>query len=490
MSEIVEAVKMLLSLNVIIWIIVGILLGMIFGAIPGIGATLGMAIVLPFTISLDGLSAFVTLIGIYHGATYGGSITAILINVPGTAASAASTFDGYVFTKKGRAKEALAISAVASAAGGIIAAIVLILVSPILTEFLLLFGTPENFLMTILGIAMISVVSKGSVMKGYISGVFGLMITTVGIGIMSPTVRFTFDYLPLFDGLSFLALLIGLFAVSEMIILEKKGGGIAEDDPEIKGSLVTGVMHVISNYYLTTKSTMIGLAIGAIPGAGASVSNFFAYSESMRASKNPDMYGQGSEEGLIAAESANNGTVGGSLLPTIAFGIPGSTATAVLLGGFIMHGLRPGPSMFTENLDLTFAMFLTLIIGSILILFLGMTIVVKLAKLTFVNSKYLIPIIMVFSVLGVYAVRNNWVDVFTIAVIGFIGYFMIKYNYSVIAFVLGAVLGPIAEENFLRSLLLQNPDGIVFVTRPLSIILILMTIVMLVSPILEKKQAA
>ena len=484
-ETLLEALLIVLSWPTILWVVAGIVIGMIFGATPGIGSTLGMALVLPFTIVLDGLSAFVVLIGIYHGATYGGSIAAILINVPGTAASAASTFDGYPMTKEGRARDALAISATASAIGAIVTVTLLILVSPLLTQFLLLFGTPENFLMTVLGIAMISVISRGSVIKGYIAGVFGLLLTTIGIAPMVPTQRYTLGFLGLFDGLSFLAILIGLFAVSEMLILARKEGGIADEGTEITGSLKTGMNEVISRPVVTIKSSMIGLAIGAIPGAGAAVSNFFAYSEAMRASRNPDAYGSGSEEGLLAAESSNNGTVGGSILPTIAFGIPGSTATAVLLGGFIMHGLRPGPTMFTDNLVITFAMFLALIVGSVVIFVLGMTVIVRLAKLTFIDSHRLIPIILVLSVLGAYAVRNNWWDIWTVLVIGLIGYFMVKYNYSIIAFTLGAVLGPIAEENFFRSLQMGDVPGIVFVTRPLSIILILLTILMLLSPAIE-----
>lgn len=484
MNALLEAAITVFTWPTIGWIIAGILIGIIFGATPGIGATLGMALVLPFTIFLDGISAFVVLIGIYHGATYGGSLAAILINVPGTAASAASTFDGYPLTRQGAAKDALAISATASAVGAIVTVVLLIALSPIITEILLMFGTAESFLMALLGIALISVISKGAVIKGYIAGVFGLLITTIGIAPMAPTMRYTFDQLALSDGLDFIAILIGLFAISEMLILSSRKGAIADRDIKVAGSLKAGIRAVYTRPYLTVKSSLIGLGIGAVPGAGASVSNFFAYSEAMRTSNNPDEYGQGSREGLIAAESSNNGTVGGSIIPTIAFGIPGSSATAVLLGGLIMHGLRPGPSLFASDIHITFSMLLALIIGSFLILVLGLTVIIKLSFLTLIDSNKIIPIIVVLSVLGAYALRNNLVDVFTVMIIGCIGYYMVKHNYSIIAFTLGAVLGPIAEEN-LHTALRMADGAYIFISRPLSLLIITVTLLVLFTPFIE-----
>ncbi len=488
-GALLEALTILFSWPVFGWLVFAIVVGLILGAIPGIGPTLAMALILPFTIFLSGIEAFVILIGIFHGAVYGGSLSAILINVPGTAASAASTFDGYSMTRKGLAKNALAISATASAIGGILTVIVLLAISPVITEMLLRFGSPENFLMAILGITMISVITRGAILKGYIAGFFGLLLTTIGMAPNLPEQRHTYGYLELFDGLDFIAILIGVFAISEILILSKKSGSISDSAIGVTGSVRDGISSVIKRPFLNVKSAMIGLVIGAIPGAGASISNFFAYSEAMRKSKTPDEFGGGSKEGLVAAEGANSGTIAGSIVPTIAFGIPGSTSTAVLLGGLILHGLRPGPSLFSSDLHITYTMFLTVFIGSLLIFILGVTVVIRGAYITQVDSAKLIPLIVVLSVLGGYAIRLNIVDVLTVVLIGFVGYFMVKYNYSVIAFTLGAVLGRIAEVNLYRSLTL--PDGAwAFVTRPISLLLLICIVVMLMTPLLQKRASA
>ncbi len=467
--------------------IVGVLVGIFIGSMPGIGPSIGMAVALPLTLAFEPGTAIILLISIYSGGMYGGSISAILLNVPGTAGAAATTFDGYPLSRQGRAMDALVISAVGSALGGIITVIALFLLTPFLIEIVLLFRSPDYFLIAFLGLAMITVVARGSIIKGLVAGFFGLMITTMGIAQQTADVRYTFGQdLLLFDGLNFIAILIGLFAISEMIKLSGESGGISKKGTEVKGSVGAGLRVIRDNPVGLFKSAFIGLIIGSVPGAGSSVANFVSYTEMVRSSKD-GRFGQGDERGVLASEAANNGNVAGSLIPTLSFGIPGSGATAVLLGGLIFHGLNPGPTLFSEALDVTFSFYFALLLGNLVILIIGLTVVSRFSVLTRVDTNIIIPMITVLAVVGSFAIRQDWVDVFTIFVIGIIGFYMVKHNYSIIAFVLGAVLGPIAETNFIRSMNLSGNSPIIFVERTTSFILLTLIILVLFGPFLKKQ---
>ena len=483
----VDAIGTVFSWPTIFWVAIGIVLGIIFGALPGLGASLGMAILLPLTLPLDGVDAIVLLIGIYSGAMYGGSIAAILINAPGTSAAAATTFDGYPMSRQGRAVTALSLSATSSALAGFLTVTALILMSPLLIDFVLMFGTPERFLIAILGLAMITVVARGSMVKGLIAGFFGLALTTIGSAPMTGDVRYTFDQFALYDGLSFIAALIGLFAIAEMLKLANETGGISQRNFEVSGDVSAGVTSVLNHPITLVKSAFIGMGIGSIPGAGSTVSNFVAYTEAVRASDDPDSFGHGNEVGVIASESSNNGTIGGSVIPAIAFGIPGSAATAVLIGGLIMHGLNPGPDLFDAggNLDVTYAVFISLLVGNVMILVLGLTLITRAGALTKIDTDYIIPMVVVLSFLGAFALNERWVDVITIVGLGVIGFYMKQYDYSIIAFVLGVVLGEIAEENFYRSLILTEGSIPIFFTKPLSLIIVIVIVVFLVLPLVQ-----
>lgn len=482
-----EAASTLFSWPTPLWVVVGLTLGMIAGALPGVGSSLGMAIVLPLTLPLSPISALVLLVSMYSGAMYGGSIAAILVNVPGTGAAAATTFDGYPMSKDGRAVEALTISATSSALGGFLTVLTLIAISPILIEAVLLFGTPEYFLMAVLGLSMIGVVARGSVLKAIVAGAFGMLLTTIGIAPNSPELRYTFGSLSLYDGIDFIAALIGMFAIAEMIKLSAQRGGIAESGIELGGSVLDGVRTVLRRPVTLIKSSFIGMFIGAVPGSGATVSNFISYGEAMRSSDNPDDFGSGEPDGVIAAEASNNGTVGGSLIPTISFGIPGSGSTAVLLGGLLMHGLRPGPQLFEAELATTYTFMLALLVGNLFILFVGVTLVTRLGILTQIDTHYIVPAVIVLSMIGGYTLRTNWMDVATVVGLGVFGYLMVKYNYSVIAFVLGVVLGPIAEENLIRSLQLSGGSYSIFVTKPLSLLIVLGILIILFGPVVKPR---
>ncbi|ELY56298.1 hypothetical protein C491_15162 [Natronococcus amylolyticus DSM 10524] len=484
----IEAVQLVFSWPTIFWVMAGLIIGIVVGALPGLGASLGMAILLPLTLPLGGIDAIVLLIGIYSGAMYGGSIAAILINAPGTSAAAATTFDGYPMSRQGEAVTALSLSATSSALAGFITVTAIILLSPILIDFVLMFGSPERFLIAILGLSMITIVARGSMVKGLIAGFFGLSLTAIGSAPMTGDVRYTFGYFPLYEGLSFIAALIGLFAVAEMLKLANETGGISKKEFEVTGDVFGGVKTVLDHPVTLVKSAFIGTGIGSIPGAGSTVSNFIAYTEAVRASEDSESFGKGNPIGVIASESSNNGTIGGSVIPAIAFGIPGSAATAVLIGGLIMHGLVPGPDLFDPdaNLDVTYALFISLLIGNVLILVLGLGLVTRAGILTKIDTDYIIPMIIVLSFLGSFALNNGrWVDAITIVGLGVIGYYMKRYDYSIIAFVLGIVLGSIAEENLHRSLILGEGTVPVFFTEPLSIVIVVLIAVILFAPIVK-----
>jgi putative tricarboxylic transport membrane protein len=478
MAVFLESLEALFTVRILGLILAGVMLGIVLGAIPGLGAVLGMTIVLPLTIVLDGTGAAVLLVSIYSGALYGASIAAILINVPGTAAAAATTFDGYSMTEAGRSLEALEISATASAIGGALTMTLLFVIIPYIQPIVLAFGAPQIFILALFGIVMIGVIaSQGSFLKGITSGMFGVLIMTIGVAQTRPFPRYTFDIIQLYDGLSFIAILIGMFALGEMLRIADISGAVVDKGREIEGERFKGVKTVGKNKLLTLKSAMIGMVVGAIPGVGASTSNFFSYAEAIRSSDNPEVFGDAHGPGVIAAEASNNATVAGSLIPVLAFGIPGSASTAVLLGGFIMHGITPGIELFTVNLDLTYTMLLSLILGNVLIIGFGLFVITMIGSyITQLDTDVIIPIILVFSIIGTIGIRSNWVDVITVFVFGWIAFYMKLFDYSVIALVLGAVLSSIVESNFIRSMQRSGGDPAIFVNDPLSQLLLVIMV--------------
>ncbi len=490
----VDAIFALFNLETMIWVVAGVIIGIIVGGLPGLGPPLGMAIILPLTLPLNPADAIILLIGVYSGSMYGGSIAAILINTPGVSSSAATMFDGYPMSQQGRAGTALSISATASAFAGLFTITALLLFSPLLIEMVLAVGTPERFLVALLGLAMITVITRGSFAKGLLAGAAGLLVTTVGSAQPIALDRRYSEHLLLHDGIDFVAVLIGLFAIAEMMKLAGQEGGIAEGDVEInREGIMEGIRTTITRPVTVFKSGMIGMIVGAIPGAGATVSNFVAYSEAVRSSDEPDTFGSGNEIGVVASEASNNGTVAGSLVPAISFGIPGSSSTAVLIGGLLMHGLRPGASMFQADgeLQLTYTILLALLVGNVIILGFGLAAVTRLGYLTKIDTDYIIPMVVVLSFLGTYALRINPVDIVTIIVFGVIGFYMVRYNYSVIAFVLGVVLGDIAEDNLYTSLQLSDGSYMIFINpfeygRWISPILSLMIFALLFGPFIKR----
>lgn len=478
----VSATQTVFSYPTVLWMVLGVLAGIIIGAIPGIGPTIGMAVLIPLSVPMGPTNAIVFFVCLYAGSLYGGCIPAILMNAPGTAGAGASTLDGYPLSRQGRAGDALAVSVTASAIGGFVTSVVLLLVTPFLVIIVLAFGSSEYFLVAVLGLAMIAVIAKGDMVRAIVAGAFGLLLSTIGAAPMAVAPRYTFNLTELFSGVSFVAVLIGVFAMAEMFKLASQEGTSISSVDTVDINRSAGVKIVLNSKINLFKSSLIGMVIGTMPGAGASIANFVAYGEAQRSSSDPDSFGRGNPQGLVASESSNNAVVAGSLIPTFAFGIPGSGGTAVLLGALLLHGLQPGPDLFTSDINITYSVFIALIFANVIIFAFGYLAITRLSLVTKVDVNYIIPVVIVLATVGTLALRNNWIDVATVAGFGIVGLVMVQNDYSIIALVLGVVLGPIVESNLHRSIQLYGTIPEIFYSSTIAAVMTLLTVVMLFGP--------
>ncbi len=490
-ESILLALEILLSWPTIAFVLIGTLIGMVFGAIPGLGGVIALALLIPITFGMESTWAMVLFGATVGGVAFGGSISAILINVPGTAPNAATLLDGYPMSQQGRAAEALGAAATASALGAIFGVLVFIAVIPIAREIILAFTQPEFFWLAVFGLTIIAVVSRGNLFKGIIAGGFGLMLAMMGWGNVIAEVRFDFGTQYLFDGVNLVVVLIGLFAFAEVINMIAKGGTIADDEQQAvtdRKGVLKGAREVVSRPVLFMRSSATGVLVGAIPGAGGTIATFISYMQARQASDDPESFGTGNIEGVIASEATNDAKDGGTFLPTFVFGIPGGSMTAVLLGALTMHGLNPGRELLGENLHILFLLLLALLGANILTSTLGLLSANYLSKLTKIRVDLLVAPIVVVCFVGAYALRVSILDVTVAVLFGFVGYAMIVFDYSRIALVLGLILGSIAERAFLMALQISDSGVMIFFTNPISIILILLTVLALVVPFLQERR--
>ena len=478
-----EALGLLFTWPTIGFLVIGTLIGMVFGALPGLGGTIALALLIPLTFGMEPTPAMVLFGSTLGGVAFGGSISAILINVPGTGPNAATLLDGYPMSRQGRAGEALGVSATASALGAIFGLIVLVAILPIAREVILAFSSPEFFWLAVFGLTIIAVTSRGQMLKGLVAGGIGLLLAFVGYNAVTGIYRYGFGTEYLWDGVQLVPALIGLFAIAEVIKLAAEGGTIAEGG-EIKSArgALKGAKIVFSHPVTFLRSAATGTLIGMVPGAGGTVANFISYMGALQSDDDPESFGKGNPKGVIASEAANDAKDGGALLPAVVFGIPGSAAIAVMLGGFILHGLNPGRQLLNDNLPVLFTLIFSLLFANILTSIIGLSIADQIAKLTRIPVNVLTPAILVVSLVGAFAIRNNLGDLFIAVIFGFIGYAMIAFDYSRIAVVIALILGELAERSFLQSLMISDNGPLIFVTRPISIILIALTIIGLVLP--------
>ncbi|QIA65738.1 C4-dicarboxylate ABC transporter permease [Vibrio astriarenae] len=469
-------------------LVFGVLGGIILGALPGLTATMGVAILLPFTFGMEPTSALVMLIGVYIGGIYGGSIAAILLKTPGTPASAATVLDGHTMAAKGQAARALSISAVASFIGGLISTIVLIAIAPKLATFALRFNAPEYFALALFGLTIIASVSSKNILKGLLAGSIGLLVATVGLDPISSVPRFTFGIMDLYSGINVIPVLIGLFALSEALNqLEKlhKEKQVKTQKFDHKLLSKTDIKEMLPT---AVKSGAMGTAIGSVPGAGADISAFVCYNEAKRSSKNPEEFGKGSVRGLAAAEAGNNGVTGGSLVPLLTLGVPGDATAAVLLGALIVQGLTPGPLLFTQNPDVVYGVFSSMLVANLLMLVVGLIGIRFFCRIIEVPKLIMIPVIIFLSVVGAYAINNSIFDVGVAISFGLLGFFLTKMEIPSSPILLAIILGPMAETNLRKSLLMYDGSWSFLYERPIALAFVLLAIFSVYSTLRMKKK--
>lgn len=477
----IQALRAVFAPGPLIVMIAGVLIGLVFGAIPGLNGPIALALFIPLTYRMDSTLAFAFLLGTLTATIFGGSITAILINIPGTSQSLATAFDGYPLTQKGEARRALGASATASAFGGLIGVAVLVLTLPVMKRLIMTFGPPEFFMLCVFGLTAIAGISGGSVIKGLLSGILGLLISFIGFDPMTGTQRFTMGSMFLWEGIDLTAALVGLFAVSEAIALYVDGGSIAKGG-RLSGSALQGAVDVLRNWFLVIRCSAIGTLVGMMPGVGGTVANVAAYAHAVQTSRYPEKFGTGVIEGVIAPESANNAKEGGSLIPTIGLGIPGSTSMALLIGALMIHGVNPGPDMLRQHIDLVWILIWTVAASTILASAIGMALVGPLSKVSLVRAGVLAPLIMVTSLTGVYAVQGRVGDILVAIIFGVLGYWMRKSGYNPAATIIGVVLGSIVETNFYLS---TQMFGYSFFGRPITVVLLLISLASLLVPVVS-----
>jgi len=463
----------------------GVVFGIIIGALPGLTSPMGVALLIPFTYTMPKVPAICMLVALYCGGTFGGSISAILVHAPGTPAAAATTFDGYPLAQKGMAGKALGMACISSALGGLFSVIVLILLAPLLADIAIKFGPPEYFALAVFGLSMISSLGSRSVLKNLIGGAIGVLISCVGMDEISGFGRFDFGITHLMDGISFIPVMIGLFAATEVfrqaevgirkVVIDRKISGLLPSWQDIKAVKTTMI-----------RSGLIGTFIGILPAEGGTVASFIGYNEAKRFSKHPEKFGTGILEGVAAPETANNAATGGAMIPTLALGIPGSGTTAVILGALLVHGMRPGPLLFMQHTHVVYSVFVGMFLANLIFLVVGLLGAKIFSNILRVPNYVLSPIILVLCVVGTYALHNNMADVWIMLICGIIGYKMREYGFAAAPIVLGVVLGELIEISLRRSLIVFGNNPLVFFTRPWAATFIVLTVLGLCSPAIRK----
>ena len=461
----------------------GSVMGTLVGVLPGVGPTAGIAILIPITFQLDATGAIIMLAAIFYGSQYGGTITSVLLNVPGEASSAITCVDGYPMAKQGRAGVALSIAAIGSFVGGTIATIGLVVAAPPLTRLALTFGPPEFFGLMLVGISLMMGLAGKSMAKALMIGIVGLMLAMIGIDPVRGLPRFTFDRMELMDGLDFVPVIMGLFGLGEILTnAEVRMKPITE---EKMNTLIPTMKDLRDSFWPVTRGTTIGFLLGLIPGMTNSASSFISYIAEKKTSKYPEKFGTGLIEGVAGPETANNAHAIGALVPLFAVGIPGSPTVALLMGAFIINGVIPGPHMFTEHAHLAWGVIASLYVGNVMLLILNLPLVGIWVKVLRIPYSILFAFILAFMVIGAYSVNSSVFDVSTMLLFGLIGYGLRKMDFPLAPAVLTLILGPMMETSLRESLDMSQGDFSIFWTRPISAVLIALAFLVCVSPLLR-----
>ncbi|MGI9388032.1 MAG: tripartite tricarboxylate transporter permease [Methyloligellaceae bacterium] len=455
---------------------VGVLVGVFAGAIPGMSATMAVALTLPFTFTLQPITGILLLLGVYKGGIFGGCIPAILIKTPGTPASSATVLDGYPMAENGQAGKALGMALYSSCTADMMSNLALILFAGWLASFALSFGPPEFFTLILFSLTIIAGVSGQSLLKGLLSAALGLLLATIGLDLVYGTNRFNFNDPNLMGGLNFIAVLIGLFAIPEILAYAWR-----PDDGE--GNVRSLGQHSVTFaeykrcFRSITRGGLIGVILGSIPGIGAAPAAFLSYSEARRKSPRRDNFGKGEIEGVAASEAGNNGVCGATLIPLLALGVPGDVITAIIIGAFMIHGLQPGPTMFVANANIIYALFMGLIISSFLLLFIGNVAIRLFRYIADVPRSVLLPTVLILCVFGCYAVNNSVFDVMVMFAMGWLGYLMLRLDMPAAPFLIAFILGPLLEDNFRQAMLMSGGSLGVLFRSPITWVFWALTII-------------
>jgi putative tricarboxylic transport membrane protein len=472
----------------ILMMIVGVTAGIIIGTLPGLNVVFAIAVLLPFTFGMDSISSIYMLLGTYCGGTFGGSISAILINTPGTPASCATMFEGYPMSQNGKAGDALKIALISSFLGGIISCVALIFFAPQIANLATKFGAPEFFALCIFGMSAAIGIAGDKIVKGIIMAALGLLFSTVGIDSTEGVQRFIFGNMYLLSGISPVAIMLGIFALTEVII---KSVNITRNDNSSALNVVytkasVKVVDILKHWKTIIRSSFLGVIIGAVPGTGGGIASMLSYNEARRNSKHPEEFGKGSIEGLIAPEAGNNATTGATLIPLLTLGIPGDASVAVLIGALTMQGIVPGPSLFKEGSIWVFVIIGGLFLINIIMLIQGLSFIRIFANIIKVPVKILTPSIMILCMVGAFSITLNSYNIIIMIFFGILGYILRTNDFPFAPLIIALVLGNLMESNLRRSLMLSQGDPSIFFTKPISLLIITLALLSLLYPLLRK----
>ncbi|MFD1414514.1 tripartite tricarboxylate transporter permease [Oceanobacillus jeddahense] len=486
-SAVSEALGMLFSLEIVLYIIGGLIVGTVLGAIPGLSGTLGIALMLPITYYMEPISAIMFLSAIFTGGVYGGGITAVMLNVPGAPGAVATTLDGYPMTRQGKHNEALGIGLMSSVIGCLVGYLLVFVFLQPLGTFVLKFQAPEMMILTLFALSIISTI-QGDILKTLIAGFLGLLLGTIGSTTFGRP-RGTFGINELYEGIEIVPALMGLLAISELFFLVNRKF-IVDSKTDIPKksfrSIFAGMKISVKQKINTLRSSIIGLAIGLLPAAGATVASLVSYSQAQTFSKDKKSFGKGNPKGLVAAETANSASEGGSLGTMMTFGIPGGSAAAVLMAAFMVHGLTPGPFLIRDHLDLTYAVIIGNFFQGVFLLGIGLLFIWYFSRVVFIPTRLLIPIVTIFSLLGAFSVRMLYIDVIITILFAILALIMRKLDYPIIAILLGLILGASIDGELTRTILLYEGRYLELFQRPIFTIMLIITVIVFLIPVFQK----
>ncbi|MBP6768768.1 MAG: tripartite tricarboxylate transporter permease [Reyranella sp.] len=467
----------------LLYCFIGVFIGTLVGVLPGIGPISAMSLLLPVTLSGSPESGIIMMAGIYYGSMYGGSTTAVLVNIPGEAASVVTCIDGHEMAKRGRAGPALGISALGSFVAGTFAIVALMLVAPMLAQVAVAFGPPEYFSLMVLGLTILSFLTQGSMAKALLMAAVGVVVGLIGLDQINAMPRLTFDRLELVDGIGLVPVVMGLFGVAEILAnIEQQ---IRRDIVQSRiGSLWPSREDLKASAGPVGRGTLLGFLLGVLPGGGAVIASFASYAMEKKLSRTPERFGKGAIEGVAGPEAANNAAAGGAFIPLMTLGIPPNVIMALLLGAFVIHGLQPGPLMMSQNPKVFWGIVASMYVGNIMLLVLNMPLIGMWVQVLKAPYRILFPLILMFCIVGVFASGNAVFDVFVMIGTGLLGYLMRKFGYEAAPLVLAFVLGPMLENNLRKSLILSQGSFEIFVVRPISIACLAVAAFLLIAPLL------